>query len=145
MILYSQTEAKKNSNIKKIVQIPGESKDFTMTLIIANQYFYRRLTSIEDYDSSDMNNIEERNCYLEIINNNNNNNKPKTTINNPSPSTNNSLHANGQNNNNNNLKVNNVIKNRSGTSVNININHITQDQTCSSLTNTNNITFITSY
>ena len=140
MILYSQTEAKKNSNIKKIVQIPGESKDFTMTLIIANQYFYRRLTSIEDYDSSDMNNIEERNCYLEIINNNNNN-KPKTTINNPSPSTNNSLHANGQNNNNNNLKVNNVIKNRSGTSVNININHITQDQTCSSLTNTNNITF----
>ena len=124
MILYSQTEAKKNSNIKKIVQIPGESKDFTMTLIIANQYFYRRLTSIENYDSSDMNNIEERNCYLEIINNNNN--KPKTTINTPCIDTNHTLHANGQNNNNN-LKVNNVIKNRSGTSVNININHITQE------------------
>jgi hypothetical protein len=122
LILYSQTEAKKNSNIKKIVQIPGESKDFTMTLIIANQYFYRRLTSIEDYDSSELNNIEERNCYLEIINNN----KPKTTINTPSPSTNHTLHAIGQNNNNNNnnLKVNNVIKTRSGTSVNINIKAI---------------------
>ena len=93
-----------------------------MTFIIANQQmFYRNLTSIDEFNSSKVYNAEERNYYLEIIHKN----KQKPSVIAPYSSTNQTEQINN-NNNVNQLNANNN-KTPSVSSINININHINQE------------------